>query len=324
MFKEAKEIQNSLKQLDNKLSVMFKGVTPMPKVRLILAGGAAVMLGHGGKRWTEDIDAMQTKYKNPIVHAIMSEDIHFVTDSIAFLHPDYMDRVVFIETGNNLEIYKLSKEDLIIAKAARGTLKDFYDIFSSNLSDNVDIARIRALFTEGMDYWTIGNSTAYFKDKLEDLCAMLLEKQLLNDSKVIPLLINHTQILAAKGMIQNSPEITILLYLLGVRKREELTVGQINKAWFFLNNAGTSITSDRAEVAIGEVLRYFCNKHGICQRANKRNTSKTVLPATAQEPQVQSLFKLFKTIAGKTSKEIGSSNLLSLETTFATRSLPGR
>ncbi len=108
---------------------------PLPLVKLVVGGGASMLLAHGFPGKTTDVDAIPTNAKFEDIK-ILAEKIaqalnidhdwlnpHFQTYTI-YLPPDAMTRVQRVYSGKNLVVDALGAEDILIMKLMAGRSKD--------------------------------------------------------------------------------------------------------------------------------------------------------------------------------------------------------
>lgn len=119
------------------------------EVRLIMGGGGAMILAHGFKLGTSDIDAVPAKgvevsALDPLVKKI-AEEQNLVSDWLnpyfsTFAHTlpsDYANRLISVFKGKQLEVLALGKEEMLIMKCFAHRQKD--------------IGHARALIKKGTD-----------------------------------------------------------------------------------------------------------------------------------------------------------------------------
>lgn len=118
----------ALKALDAKLSLPTK---------LLIGGGAAMLLAHGFPVSTMDIDGVLFQSEmtqadlDPLVKQV-AQEMHIPADWLnsyfnTFLYPlpaDYAERLIEIYHGVHLRVLALSMEDLLILKCFAGRPKD--------------------------------------------------------------------------------------------------------------------------------------------------------------------------------------------------------
>ncbi|MBI4365321.1 MAG: hypothetical protein HY543_00725 [Deltaproteobacteria bacterium] len=105
--------------------------------KLLIGGGAAMVLAHGMPLATQDIDglvyqsALTQAELDPLVKAVARE-LHLPADWLnayfnTFLYTlpaDFKDRLCRVHAGKQLTVYALSVEDLLILKCFAGRPKD--------------------------------------------------------------------------------------------------------------------------------------------------------------------------------------------------------
>ncbi len=285
MLKYASDIIKCVENADRKLGRSSN--LPDKPIPLVLMGGAAVMLGHKGKRWTMDIDAIYTEGLKGL--GSVMEELHVVTDSIAYLHPDYMDRVAPLKQFRNISLFLLSPIDIIISKSARGYQKDFKDIYDSTLTDQIDPDEFDSLYTEAMDYWIGGRKDAFIRNK-EEAIAIIREKRLLNETGITGIIQEQVDAICASGGLQTSIEADAVRYILGSLEEKgalRKLPGVRESAEYLLSYGGESLVDTRAEmVLINLVRRHF-----------ERTTPFQINASAGEGVNPARLFKFFKTLA---------------------------
>jgi hypothetical protein len=149
LLKTADDILEVIADVDKKLDVA--GLKEGDYIPVILVGGAAVLLSHKGKRFTHDVDALNTRSIRGLGSIV--EKLHVVSDSIACLHPGYIDRIIKQQTLKYIEVYTLNPIDIAISKTGRGLEKDFYDLYVSDVFAQIDLDEFIRLYKEGVDFW---------------------------------------------------------------------------------------------------------------------------------------------------------------------------
>ena len=122
----AGEIFNILKEMDDEFSVKFKVDV---KIKLLLIGGASILIGYGGTRQTMDLDFYEAYTTSRLSYLKNRFPIHFVDEEVLLLHPKATERMVKVEEiFKSFEIFLLSPIDLAISKIRRLEDKDLEDI----------------------------------------------------------------------------------------------------------------------------------------------------------------------------------------------------
>lgn len=127
-----------------------------PKIDLILIGGAAVLVRHGGKRWTRDVDAVDRSHRLWGLGLLEEYGLHLVSEAILNLHPDYeerLERIKELQHLKRLRVWALGPYDLAITKIGRGLPHDIEDVVSTKMAGQLDPDRLRTLYLEAMEYW---------------------------------------------------------------------------------------------------------------------------------------------------------------------------
>lgn len=160
MLWKKEQVYEALRRLDQTLGELLPGDW---KIELILIGGAAVIVRHGGKRWTEDIDALDKSRRLWGLGLLEEYGLHLVSEALLNLHPNYEKRLEKIEELaylKKLTVWLLGPYDLAITKIGRGLTHDYEDLASSDLARKINLARLIKLYNEAMQYW-IGPAERY-------------------------------------------------------------------------------------------------------------------------------------------------------------------
>lgn len=312
MIRYAKDIEDVLKRFDGILSKY--GLTGRP--RIILAGGAAVMLGYSGKRWSKDVDALLNKTIAPLA-APMNEagGFHVTTDSIAYLHPDYQERLIREGEYKNIDVFILSPTDLAISKAARGLKKDLYDIYNSDVADLIDPVIFEESYKEAMDYWILSfPKKTELSRNLESAIELLKEKQLLSGMDFFKKAEEVVSGIAQAGLLGDSQELAAIKTAAEALPQN----GAVPPATLYLlAYAGESISDSKEEVVIADTLR----RHFFRISPNYDSVSdieKKVKSGEADCSAVnrQELFKLFRTFAHELYKKLSSAQKVDIQKNY--------
>lgn len=145
--------------LDKKLSSQFD--VRKNKFKLIIIGGAALMLKYDLDRPTDDIDSLKIE-KRLRIFLEKDYDLFRINDKcrgVIMIHYDYEDRLSKLPdvgyTFRFLDIFTLSDYDLIITKFGRGDTKDIRDIVTSGILDNINKERLDKLMKEAILYYPV-------------------------------------------------------------------------------------------------------------------------------------------------------------------------
>jgi hypothetical protein len=125
-------------------------------IYLILIGAASIIVRHNLDRATRDIDIMDTGIPKQIggLGTLLSElGYHVVSDAIVNLHPDYVDRLERVTEKGNVIVFSLGPYDLAISKISRGLKRDFHDILTSDLRDELEMGVLQKLYFDASSYW---------------------------------------------------------------------------------------------------------------------------------------------------------------------------
>lgn len=303
MLKYASDIIECVKNASRKLA---RSPNPPPRpITLVLLGGAAVMLGHKGKRWTMDIDAIHTEGLHGLGDVM--EELHVVTDAIAYLHPDYMERVIPVSSFGNIDLFTLSPVDIAISKTARGYPKDFKDIYDSTLTDSLNLKEFDSLYTEAMDYW-IGGRREVFLHNMEETKTIIREKHLQNDTGILDIINEKLDLICVSGDIGGAMEPEAVKYIirdLDERSRLKTSPGVRRSAEYLLQYGGEALTDTRGEIMMINLLKRHYERTNPVSRQTHADAAEGVNPAK--------LFKLFKTLSQLVVSRINENKLEELE-----------
>lgn len=132
----------TLKDMEKVAQVL--GVKPFP---IYLLGGSACILGRYTDRATRDFDFVDLNYA-----AVLGKVLRHLSDydmleyESTILAPSYMERAKHLEEFEYLQIYILSREDIIVSKIIRMASKDLEDI--DNLIERSDKELISKIIDE--------------------------------------------------------------------------------------------------------------------------------------------------------------------------------
>lgn len=94
-----------------------------------ILGGAGCVLAQYLERATRDFDIIDLGYSASLGRVMKPlEPFDLIDPSLAALAPDYKARATRLSQFEFLSVYVLSREDIIISKAARLNERDFHDI----------------------------------------------------------------------------------------------------------------------------------------------------------------------------------------------------
>lgn len=126
-----------LKQLDEEASLMF---APSDRIRIIIAGGGALVLMEYISRMTHDIDVLAVEPRCEVQQLMEHYDLNMDVISYSHFFPfNYEDRLVPVDIdGSMIDFYTISLEDAIISKLCSPRDKDFNDITSPRVLASID------------------------------------------------------------------------------------------------------------------------------------------------------------------------------------------
>ncbi|MEA4846855.1 MAG: DUF6036 family nucleotidyltransferase [Clostridiaceae bacterium] len=110
-------------------------------------GGAACILGGYTERATKDFDFVDLDYSAKLGKVFAHlRDYDFLEYQSTAISPKYKERALRLSEFEYLQIYVLSREDIIVSKIIRLAQKDIEDI--DQLIGNSDIALINKIINE--------------------------------------------------------------------------------------------------------------------------------------------------------------------------------
>ena len=153
MLQKKEQVYEALRRVDQALAELLPEAL---KIELILIGGAAVIVRHGGKRWTADIDALDKSRRLWGLGLLEEYGLHLVSEALLNLHPDYEKRLEKAQEPAGLKklaVWLLGPYDLAITKIGRGLTHDYEDLASSGLAGEINLARLIKLSARGSPDW---------------------------------------------------------------------------------------------------------------------------------------------------------------------------
>lgn len=124
-MKDYIELTNDLKFVDDIIGYMMPGCN----LALYLAGGSACILAGYLERATKDFDIIDTGYTSTIgkiLNYLQPYDLLDISHAEIPIH--FMDRAIKLEGFKNINVFVLSREDIIASKIGRYNEKDKTDI----------------------------------------------------------------------------------------------------------------------------------------------------------------------------------------------------
>ena len=156
------EQENTLILLDKQ----FENKQVRPSFEIL--GGTALLLHEIEHIVTVDIDVANKldEETRSIVEPLISD----AASEVATLAKNYKQRLVPYkkELFKNIDVYLLSKEDLVITKLGAGRYKDVEDLTRTSILRDVDINKITAIINNEFDTMTASKLLTQFL-KVEDL-----------------------------------------------------------------------------------------------------------------------------------------------------------
>jgi hypothetical protein len=143
-------------------------VLEIPPFPIYFLGGSACILGKYTDRATRDFDLVDLQYSASYGRALRYLiDFDMLEYESTILAPSYKNRATRLEQFNYLQIYILSREDIIVSKIVRMEQKDIEDI--DMLIVNSDKIQIQSIIDE------ILNRKDLFESKRQALLKKLSE-----------------------------------------------------------------------------------------------------------------------------------------------------
>lgn len=101
----------------------------VPSFAIYFLGGTACILGHYSDRMTRDFDFVDLNYSSTYGKVLRYlNDFDMLEYESTILAPSYKERAKKLEQFNYLDVYILSREDIIVSKVIRMERKDIEDI----------------------------------------------------------------------------------------------------------------------------------------------------------------------------------------------------
>lgn len=133
------EVLENILLADQYMKTMFPNIG---RVRLILVGGAAIILKGFENKVTTDIDTV-VKLEEDVSDFLRSFAINNDAAEVSVLPEDYESRMEEIVLGLEvLEVYVVSNEDLVISKVGRYDTDDKRDLEDTGILDYVNTERL--------------------------------------------------------------------------------------------------------------------------------------------------------------------------------------
>jgi hypothetical protein len=128
------ELFERLKRLDEDAYLLFNSV---PRFRVVIVGGSALILGEYADRATHDIDAIETPHE---LHKLLDKyDINTQVNAYLNLFPyNYEDRLIPVLQGRQIDYFTASLEDIVISKLFASRDKDLSDIETDMVIGGLD------------------------------------------------------------------------------------------------------------------------------------------------------------------------------------------
>ena len=139
------QMSNTIHEMEE-ISKLFK-IDPFP---IYFLGGSACLLGKYTERATKDFDFIDLNYSSKLGKVFIHlRDYDILEYQSTALSPSYMDRAIRLNEFQYLQIFILSKEDIIVSKIIRLAPKDIEDI--DKLIAGSDKNLINAIIREVLD-----------------------------------------------------------------------------------------------------------------------------------------------------------------------------
>lgn len=161
------DLESRLSALDYEASLRYPGEL---RFSLVIAGGGALVLLDVISRATFDIDVLAASRE--LSQLFEKYDLNTQIAAHADCFPmNYEDRVVPVFTGEKIDVYSISLEDMVISKLCAARDKDLADIQASAVVSRLDWALLETLATADDEIKAnILNERAYniFKSNYDD------------------------------------------------------------------------------------------------------------------------------------------------------------
>lgn len=136
------EMMNTVREMEQ-IARLFN-IKPFP---VYFMGGSACLLGRYTERATKDFDFIDLDYSARLGKVFAHlRDYDFLEYQSTAISPKYKERALRLHEFEYLQIYVLSREDIIVSKIIRLALKDIEDI--DQLIKNSDIELINKIIDE--------------------------------------------------------------------------------------------------------------------------------------------------------------------------------
>lgn len=137
------ELLKRLLALDEEVSLLYPG---SERIRMVIVGGGALVLMEYLTRSTHDIDVLSISHQ--IQDLMLKYDINTLVQTYINNFPyNYEDRIQLILTGEKIDYYTGSLEDIIIAKLYSYRDTDMADITSPAILKAIDWDLLHRLAT---------------------------------------------------------------------------------------------------------------------------------------------------------------------------------
>lgn len=137
------ELQIRLASLDYAASLRFQNDA---RLSLVIVGGGALVLLNAITRATLDIDALRA---SPQLRDMLdSYDINSNVAAYDYCFPfNFEDRLIPVFTGDKIDVYSASLEDIVISKLCSARDKDLQDIQAGSVLSHLDWQLLEKLAT---------------------------------------------------------------------------------------------------------------------------------------------------------------------------------
>ena len=137
------ELLKRLLALDEEVDLMYPGPD---RIRMVIVGGGALVLMEYLTRSTHDIDVLSVSHQ--IQDLMLKYDINTLVQTYINNFPyNYENRIQLILTGEKIDYYTGSLEDIIIAKLYSYRDTDMADITSPTVLKDIDWDLLHRLAT---------------------------------------------------------------------------------------------------------------------------------------------------------------------------------
>ena len=151
-FQTKKDIEEAINKLVDLLEKHDVEAT------VVVFGAGLLIWQYRLQRATRDID-VSLRFKNKsrlrgLLNILSGLGFQVVSEDFLCLHPDFEDRLIFLDRKGNVVFLGLHPLDLAVSKigACRGE-EDLRDLVESGVLDEIDLEELKRLYFEAVSYW---------------------------------------------------------------------------------------------------------------------------------------------------------------------------